>query len=97
MVWEIQNRLTAEAEAAEPVLSDQLKADVAALCDKYPTKRAALLGALHKAQAELGRLSDQAMIELVTIHMKYLANVAQIIILCCSRMVGVIVHLKISQ
>ena len=50
--------------AAEAVLSDQFKADISRLIGSYPAKRAALLPVLHKAQGELGFLSDQVLVEI---------------------------------
>ena len=63
MVWETQDRLTAEP-AAKVVLDKKLKADIKALCKLYPNKQAALLPILHRVQAKRGHLPDQALIEI---------------------------------
>ena len=67
MVWESKDRLTAAEPTPESALDHKLQNAVKALCKLYPTKQAALLPALHKIQAELGNLSDQAMIEVAQI------------------------------
>ncbi|MCP4709899.1 MAG: NADH-quinone oxidoreductase subunit NuoE [Planctomycetes bacterium] len=64
MVWESKDRITAAEPTQELVLDHKVQNAVKALCKLYPTKQAALLPALHKVQAELGNLSDQAMIEI---------------------------------
>ena len=67
MVWQSIDRLTAEETATEagagPVLNKQLCMAIGEQCKLYPTRQAALLGALHLVQDQLGRLSDRAMAE----------------------------------
>jgi len=67
MVWEPKDRLAAAEPTTESALGHKLQNAVTALCKLYPTKQAALLPTLHKVQAELGNLSDQAMIEVAQI------------------------------
>ncbi len=41
--------------------SAESKKKIAALCERYPTKRPVILAALHLAQKEFGHLSDEAL------------------------------------
>ena len=64
MVWEAKTRLEATPSDDKPVLAKNLRSEIKASCKQYPTKRAALLPALHKVQDELGFLSDPAVVEI---------------------------------
>ena len=67
MAWQIIDRLQSAEPSAEPVLDAALKERITAEFDKYPTKRAALLTALHWVQEKEGHLSDQAMCEVAEV------------------------------
>ncbi len=45
-------------------MTDAMKQEIVTLFDKYPTKQAALLAALHKVQDTYRHISEQAMLEL---------------------------------
>ncbi|MCG8409366.1 MAG: NADH-quinone oxidoreductase subunit NuoE [Phycisphaerales bacterium] len=65
MAWEsIDRRTPVFAEDAEPVLSEGVKQKIRAFFDRYETKRAALLPALHVVQNTYGHVSYQAMSEI---------------------------------
>jgi NADH-quinone oxidoreductase subunit E len=64
MVWEAKNRLESTVTDDKPVLAKKLRSEIEELFKRYPSKRAALLPALHKVQGELGYLSDAAIIEI---------------------------------
>lgn len=64
MVWNITNRLEGSQATETSVLSESLREKITAEFEKYPTKRAVLLTALHWVQKELGHLSDPAIREI---------------------------------
>lgn len=65
MAWKAIDRITPVVEAdASPVLSDAVRAKIRSFFDRYETRRAALLPALHVVQNTLGSISWQAMIEI---------------------------------
>jgi len=68
MAWMTENRRTTVPEhRAEPYLSEEFKAGIAAkYFPRYPTKRAVVLPALHAIQHEHGWIPVQAMEELAT-------------------------------
>jgi NADH-quinone oxidoreductase subunit E len=63
MVWNIDNRLAGSETAEAAVLSNDMRERIVAEFEKYPTKRAVLLTALHWVQKELGYISDAAIRE----------------------------------
>ena len=64
MVWNIVDRLKGSELAEGSVLSKELCANIVAEFEKYPTKQAVLLTALHWVQKELGQLSTLVRIKL---------------------------------
>jgi NADH-quinone oxidoreductase subunit E len=60
MVWESIDIRTVDTTDGE-TLSDQTVAAISALFDRYPTRRAALLPALHLAQEQIGYLPPRAL------------------------------------
>lgn len=64
MAWKVIDRRSAPAEKMGPGLSEAAKEKVRGFFPRYPTKRAALLPALHIAQDEIGYCSLQAMRDL---------------------------------
>ena len=65
MGWKAIDRNTPVFDAdAEPVLSEAVQAKIRSFFDRYETKRAALLPALHIVQNTLGYISWQAMAEI---------------------------------
>ena len=54
-------------EHAGAGLSAGLRAEVSALAERYPTRRAALLGALWAVQDAMGWISDRALVEVAEI------------------------------
>lgn len=68
MAWKVVDRLTpTPAESAEPLIDAQMREQIEAEFVKYPTKRAALLTALHLVQDKYKQISDQAIRELAEI------------------------------
>lgn len=68
MAWQaIDRRTPVFAEGADPVLSDAVKEKIRSFFDRYETKRAALLPALHVVQSGLGHVSYQAMAEIAVL------------------------------
>ncbi len=64
MAWPTIDRTKPVIEdGAAPVLSDAVKEKIRTFLPRYPTKRAALLPALHIAQEAIGHVSWQAMRE----------------------------------
>lgn len=64
MAWKAINRNEAPpAEAEGPVLSEALKEKIRSFFERYETKRAVLLPALHMIQDDLGYIGWQAMEE----------------------------------
>ncbi len=65
MAWIAENRAAAVVQRTlAPLLSDQMKTDLAArYFHRYPTKRAVLLPVLHAVQHRYGWISPQAMEE----------------------------------
>lgn len=62
MAWQAVNRIApAGDDADEPLLSDAVKEKIRAFFPRYPTKRAALLPALHIVQDTYGYVSHRAM------------------------------------
>jgi NADH-quinone oxidoreductase subunit E len=68
MGWKAIDRITpvVEAEAA-PILSEAVRAKIRSFFDRYETRRAVLLPALHIVQDTLGHVPHQAMIEIAEI------------------------------
>ncbi len=65
MVWDVVDRMKGGAVAGGAVVVDEeMAAVIRADFDRYPTKRAVLLKALHLVQAKEGCVSDQAMREI---------------------------------
>ncbi len=65
MAWKTIDRISPAVDAdAEPVLSKAVKAKIRSFFDRYETKRAALLPALHVVQDASGSISWQAMVEI---------------------------------
>ena len=65
MAWRTIDRTKpATKDSAEPVLSESLRAKIRLFFDRYETKRAALLPALHVVQNALGHISEPAMMEI---------------------------------
>jgi len=65
MAWKTIDRISPAVDAdAEPVLSEAVKAKIRSFFDRYETKRAVLLPALHVVQDALGSISWQAMVEI---------------------------------
>ena len=64
MAWLVEDRRAAKVEAGEPLLTDEMKKHLAdKYFPRYPTKRAALLPALHHVQHEYGHIPTQALEE----------------------------------
>jgi NADH-quinone oxidoreductase subunit E len=62
MVWETVDIRGIDVEAQEaPDLTDQTLAAIEALFDRYPTRQAALLPALHLAQEQIGYLPPKVL------------------------------------
>ena len=62
MAWKAIDRISPAADdAARPLLSEAVKAKIRAFFPRYPTKRAALLPALHIVQETYGYISHRAM------------------------------------
>lgn len=61
MAWQALDRTTVAEEKLGPGLSDAVKEKIRSFFPRYPTKRAALLPALHIAQDAIGYCSLQAM------------------------------------
>ena len=68
MGWKAIDRITpvVEAEAA-PVLSEAVREKIRTFFDRYETRRAVMLPALHIAQDALGHVPPQAMIEIAEV------------------------------
>ena len=66
MAWTAENRRNPIAEPADaPQLTEEMKADLTArYLPRFPTKRAALLPALHMVQHHFGWISQKAMTQL---------------------------------
>jgi len=64
MTWESKDRLTATERSSEPVLDNEMKKAIGALCTRYPTRRAVLLPALHMVQDKFNCISESAILEL---------------------------------
>jgi NADH-quinone oxidoreductase subunit E len=68
MAWKTVDRISPVVDPdAEPVLNDAVKAKIRSFFDRYETKRAVLLPALHIVQDALGHISWQAMMELASL------------------------------
>src|SRR5262245_11772920 len=64
MAWLVEDRRAAKVAAGEPLLTDEMKKYLAGkYFPRYPTKRAALLPALHYIQHEYGHIPMQALQE----------------------------------
>jgi NADH-quinone oxidoreductase subunit E len=64
MPWLVEDRRAAKIAAGEPLLTDQMKKHLSEkYFPRYPTKRAALLPALHHVQHAYGHISMQALQE----------------------------------
>ena len=61
MSWQVIDRRTVAAEQLGPGLSEPVKDKIRTFFPRYPTKRAAVLPALHIAQDAIGYVSLQAM------------------------------------
>lgn len=61
MSWKTIDRTTVAEEKLGPGLSEAVKAKIRTFFDRYPSKRAAMLPALHIAQDALGYISLRAM------------------------------------
>ena len=61
MSWRVIDRTTLAEEKLGPGLSAAVKGKIRTFFPRYPTKRAAMLPALHIAQDALGYISLQAM------------------------------------
>ena len=62
MSWQAKDRTTPVADDGDaPLLSEAVKAKVRGFLDRYPTRRAALLPALHIVQDTYGYISHRAM------------------------------------
>lgn len=62
MAWKAIDRITpAAGDADQPLLDEAVKAKIRAFFPRYPTKRAALLPALHIVQETYGQISHRAM------------------------------------
>ncbi len=65
MAWKAIDRITPVVDAkAAPVLSESVREKIRSFFDRYETKRAVLLPALHIVQNTLGSISWQAMTEI---------------------------------
>lgn len=65
MAWQVINReKSAVAPEAKPLLTEEVKAKIAAFFPKYETKRAVLIPALHVVQETYGNVSYQGMKEI---------------------------------
>ena len=65
MAWKAVDRHTPVVDAgAGPVLSEAVRGKIRSFFDRYETKRAALLPALHVVQDALGHVSLSAMVEI---------------------------------
>lgn len=65
MAWKAIDRISPIVDAdAEPVLSEAVKVKIRSFFDRYETKRAVLLPALHVVQNALGSIPWQAMVEI---------------------------------
>ncbi len=68
MAWPVINRQEqAAVPGAEPLLSERVKARITAFFDRYETKRAALIPALHVVQDTYGGVSLQAIKEVAAL------------------------------
>ncbi len=68
MAWKVVDRLTpTPPETSGKLIDDAMRARIEAEFTKYPSKRAALLTALHMVQDKYRCVSDQAMCELAEI------------------------------
>lgn len=68
MAWKaIDRNAAATAADAAPVLSEALREKIRSFFPRYPTKRAALLPALHIAQEAAGHVTWQVMIEIAEV------------------------------
>jgi len=65
--WQVIDRKTVAEEKLGPGLSAAAKEKVRSYFDRFPTKRAAMLPALHMAQDEIGYCSLRAMREIAEI------------------------------
>ncbi|MFQ5490062.1 MAG: NAD(P)H-dependent oxidoreductase subunit E [Phycisphaerae bacterium] len=64
MAWKCVDRNLAVVDAgAGPVLTEGVRAKIRSFFDRYETKRAVLLPALHVAQDAVGHISPQVMLE----------------------------------
>jgi NADH-quinone oxidoreductase subunit E len=62
MAWKAIDRISLAADdAKEPLLNEAVKAKIRAFFPRYPTRRAALLPALHIVQETYGYISHRAM------------------------------------
>jgi NADH-quinone oxidoreductase subunit E len=65
MAWKAIDRITPVVDAkAPPVLSEAVRVKIRSFFERYETKRAALLPALHVVQNALGSVPWQAMVEI---------------------------------
>jgi len=65
MAWKAIDRISPAVDAdAEPVLSEAVKSKIRSFFNRYETKQAVLLPALHVVQDALGSISWQAMVEI---------------------------------
>ncbi|MCG3178696.1 MAG: hypothetical protein BIFFINMI_01025 [Phycisphaerae bacterium] len=65
MAWKATDIRGVDVEAQEtPALSEQTVSEIRALFDRYPTRQAVLLPALHLAQAQIGYLPPKALLEI---------------------------------
>jgi NADH-quinone oxidoreductase subunit E len=60
------------------MLSDSLKVEIASLIDRYPSKRAALITALHALQREKGHLAVEDFVDLAEIFGEHPAEVQSV-------------------
>ena len=68
MAWKAIDRNTAVVDPdAPPLLSEAVREKIRFFFDRYETKRAALLPALHIIQNTLGHVSHQAMVEVAAL------------------------------
>ena len=65
MAWKAIDRITAVVDSeAPPLLGEAVRQKIRSFFDRYETKRAALLPALHIVQNTLGHIPHQAMVEI---------------------------------
>jgi len=68
MAWQAINRNPRVVDpSAPPVLTETVRAKIRSFFDRYETKRAVLLPALHVVQDALGHVSWQAMVEIAAL------------------------------